>query len=226
MVVIISTVTTVTAATTTPSGGYVGASVERATGIVIIGLTVIIARARYSITTMVIVFVIPVRVILGCIATAVVTTTITTTFITSGVTATVTATERRWFRVVKWFRRAVKRRAAVVIRRWWRRWLHVVVVVLVKVRGWIFVAVTVTVAIVRRLKLMYDVANLMYQACVWRHVQIHPGLNDFFTVLVFADLQRQQRVDTDQAQVQTVTTPQRVSIRVHRWVRTVGADGI
>lgn len=94
------------------------------------------------------------------------------------------------------------------------------VIVLVDVRwGWV-------VVVVRCLQLVKQVADLVDQLVVGGDVQVHPRLHHLVAVLVFADLQREQRVHVDQAQVQAVAATQRVAIRIDGWIWSVRADGV
>lgn len=221
VIVVIDTRADVVDARTAPrtGGGRVRAPVERTRIVIRVGLTVKFARGRGPITAVIFfVIVLPVRVIVGCVTAAAAAATVTAP-------VPVIAAVRR-FRMVERFGRAVMRR---IVRGGRRR--HVIVIVLVIIR-WrvpvtaVAVAVAAAAAVVRRLELVHEVADLVHQTGVGRHVQVHPGLDDFLAELVFADLQRQQRVDADQAQVQPVTAPQGMPVRVHRRVRPVRTYGI
>lgn len=108
---------------------------------------------------------------------------------------------------------------------WWRGHVRVhrravEVIVLVDVRwGWV-------VVVVWCLQLVKQVADLVDQLVVGGDVQVHPRLHHLVAVLVFADLQREQRVHVNQAQVQAVAATQRVAIRIDGWIWSVRADGV
>lgn len=214
------TVTAVVGTTTTATGHRrVGASIKRAR-IVIVRLAVIAA------VLFVAVIVVSVRVVLGCVSAAA--AAVTVTAVETSVIAAVIVRWRRPRVVIRFWRAPVIVRATstVVVGRVrrWRRNVVVVVLVEVRMRG---ILVTVTAAVVvRRFQFVHDVADFVHQASVRGDVQVHPGFDDFLAVLVFADLEREQRVHADQAQVQSVAAPQGMAVRVDRRVGTVRADRV
>ncbi len=98
-----------------------------------------------------------------------------------------------------------------------RRIVEVVVLVVVGGRR--------VVVVMRGLQFVDQRAEFVHQQVVGRHVQIHPRFHHLLAVLVFADLQRQQRVDVNQAEIHA-TTAQRMTVRINRGVRTVRTDRI
>lgn len=84
---------------------------------------------------------------------------------------------------------------------------------------------SVTSSVVGLLELMNEVPDFVNKSVIRGDVKIHQRFDDLFTVLVLRDLNGKKRVDTDQAEVETVTS-HRAVVRVDSRVRTVGVDRV